>query len=86
MARTHQAFGKFGYFLTEPAIGSPSVEITLGGWLAFDKENRNAPLLTEDLMTSGEIDARVRDLKSDLDRAAESAKRALAKSSKLPKA
>lgn len=85
MSRTHKAFGRFGYFLTKLETGSPFVEITLGDWIFTDLKS-GGPLLTEDLMTDGEIDRRISELKDDLDRAGASAKRALTHGAKAPKA
>lgn len=71
--------GKFSYVITprtEPPT-APFVRLSLSSW--FTSEGSQQPVISEDLATAGEIDARVESLKADLDAAGAAAKAALRK-------
>lgn len=71
--------GQFSYELTENDnfINNPSIKLCLKTW--GDETRNGAPIISGSLVTEGEIEFRVNQLKLDLDQVAKDAKIALRK-------
>lgn len=65
---------RFGYALSDPVDGRPSVEVYVALYGSFED---GPPIVGPDCMTGGEIDYLIKELKKELDSVGQAAKVAL---------